>query len=150
MLTDSTQEKLALQDIPVLMQVFNVPTIAAMSIHSRIRELRTQQGMSMKDVGDRVGVQWQTVQQWEKEGGTAPRRTRLKQVADALGTTPEHLIGATAQEPAWPFKHIDEAKFRALEDEDQDALETAMLAVAHYRKIDIATKESVDIETGSL
>ena len=54
----------------------------------------------MKDLAAQVGVSaWQTVQQWEKEGGTAPKRDRLKIVADALKTTPEYLTyGAVAAE----------------------------------------------------
>lgn len=52
----------------------------------------------MKELAAQVGVSaWQTVQQWEKEGGTAPKRDRLKIVADALKTTPEYLTyGAMA------------------------------------------------------
>lgn len=59
--------------------------------------------MSMKDLAEKVGVSaWQTVQQWEKDGGTAPKRSRLNAVADALKTTPTYLtsgeIGAKFQE----------------------------------------------------
>lgn len=47
----------------------------------------------MKALAQRVGVVWQTVQQWEKElGGTAPNRKRLEKVAEALATTPEYLL----------------------------------------------------------
>jgi transcriptional regulator with XRE-family HTH domain len=47
----------------------------------------------MKGLADLVGVSWQTVQQWEREeGGTAPKRERLADVARALNTTPEILL----------------------------------------------------------
>ncbi len=47
----------------------------------------------MKDLARKVGVSaWQTVQQWEREGGTAPKRARLSAVAEALNTTPEYLL----------------------------------------------------------
>ncbi|HDR9512181.1 hypothetical protein C5615_38235 [Burkholderia cepacia] len=63
-----------------------------MTIHRRIKERREALGLSMEALGGRVGVVWQTVQQWEKEtGGTAPKRERLQKVADALETTPEYL-----------------------------------------------------------
>ncbi|SDV49790.1 XRE family transcriptional regulator [Chitinasiproducens palmae] len=65
-----------------------------MSIHSRIKQLREANGLSMEALAKRVGVSaWQTVQQWEREEkGTAPKRARLQAVADALGTTPEYLL----------------------------------------------------------
>lgn len=47
----------------------------------------------MKELANRVGVSaWQTIQQWEREGGTAPKRARLAAVAEALDTTPEFLL----------------------------------------------------------
>nr|WP_224031204.1 XRE family transcriptional regulator [Paraburkholderia caribensis] len=59
-----------------------------------MRERREAAGLSMQALAERVGVRaWQTVQQWEREpGGTAPRRERLRAVADALKTTPEYLL----------------------------------------------------------
>lgn len=47
----------------------------------------------MKDLAGKVGVSsWQTVQQWERDDGTAPKRARLASVAEALDTTPEFLL----------------------------------------------------------
>lgn len=46
----------------------------------------------MKELAEKVGVSaWQTVQQWEKADGTAPKRARLEAVANALKTTPAYL-----------------------------------------------------------
>lgn len=68
-----------------------------MNIHRRIKERRIKLGLTMEAVGELVGVVWQTVQQWEKEeGGTAPKRERLEQVAAALNTTPEYLLFGTS------------------------------------------------------
>lgn len=67
-----------------------------MTIHSRIKQRREALGMSMQTLADLVGVSaWQTVQQWEKEGGTAPKRERLAKVASVLQTTPEELLLGT-------------------------------------------------------
>ncbi|MBR8027811.1 helix-turn-helix transcriptional regulator [Burkholderia cenocepacia] len=64
-----------------------------MTIHRRIKERREALGLSMEALGERVGVVWQTIQQWEKEvGGTAPKRERLQKAAEALETTPEYLL----------------------------------------------------------
>lgn len=68
---------------------------SAMTIHTRIKQRRLALGLSMDALAKLVGVKsWQTIQQWEKEddsGGTAPKRVRLKQVADALLVTQEWL-----------------------------------------------------------
>lgn len=75
-----------------------------MDIHHRIKARRTELGMSMQDLATAVGLKsWQAVQQWEKpdsEEGTAPRRARLKMVADALKVTPEWLQFGAPDEPA--------------------------------------------------
>ena len=68
-----------------------------MSIHRRIRERRLALGMSShKALADLVGVSWQTVQLWEKEGGTAPNRNRINKVAEVLDCTPEWLTTGRA------------------------------------------------------
>jgi transcriptional regulator with XRE-family HTH domain len=71
-----------------------------MNIHRRIKERREKLGLSMQAVAAAAGVSaWQTVQQWEKEegeGGTAPKRERLKRVAAVLETTPEYLLFGTS------------------------------------------------------
>lgn len=88
-----TLDKLAMQVIPVLPQGKLASSIPRMNIHRRIKERREALGLSMQALADRVGVKaWQTVQQWEKEGGTAPKRERLLAVAHALKTTPEYLL----------------------------------------------------------
>lgn len=64
-----------------------------MSIHQRIKERRIAMGFSShKALGEAVGVTWQTIQQWEKEGGTAPNRNRIEKVAEVLKVTPEYLL----------------------------------------------------------
>ena len=63
------------------------------TINSRIKQRREALGLSMQQLADLVRVSaWQTVQQWEKEGGTAPKRSRLEAVASALQTRPEVLL----------------------------------------------------------
>lgn len=69
-------------------------------IHSRIKKLREDKEISLEALAVVVGVSWQAVQQWEKPGGTAPKRTRLEKVAKALGTTAMYLLtGRQESEP---------------------------------------------------
>lgn len=138
MVKHSIQEKLATQDIPALPLVFSVPTIEAMTIHSRIRDLRIQKELSMEALAERVGVSWQTVQQWERDGGTAPKRTRLQKVAEELGTTPEYLMsGADPVVFEWPFKKIRPEKIAALSHDDLVRLEAAIIFAAGQVGVDI-------------
>ena len=63
-----------------------------MSVHSKIREGRLRLGLNEQQFADRVGVSRGSVQQWEKEGGTAPNRSRQQAVADLLGITVAELM----------------------------------------------------------
>lgn len=74
-----------------------------MSIHSRIKERRLALGLkSHQALADLVGVSWQTVQLWEKEGGTAPNRNRIDKVAAALQVTTKWLLHGDAEEQERP------------------------------------------------
>jgi transcriptional regulator with XRE-family HTH domain len=61
-------------------------------IHSRIKALRSKKELSMEALAGKVGVTWQTIQQWEKPNGTAPKRSRLGKVAEVLETTTTYLL----------------------------------------------------------
>lgn len=70
------------------------------TIHSRIKQRRLFLGLSMEKLAEEIGVKaWQTIQQWEKEGGTAPKRDRLEATARALQTTSKWLM--FGEDPAW-------------------------------------------------
>lgn len=76
-----------------------------MSIHVRIKTRRLELGYSQERLAQELGVTRQTVQQWETEPdpsnprvlSTAPKRTRLADVARLLGVTEEWL--ATGRNP---------------------------------------------------
>ena len=65
----------------------------AMDIHSRIRERREALELSKAALGRMLTpeVSYQTIQQWERTGGTMPLRKRIKQLAAALECTVEWL-----------------------------------------------------------
>ena len=63
-----------------------------MSIHSKIRAGRIRLNESEEIFGRRFGVSRGTIQQWEREGGTAPKRTRMAEVAEAIGLSVNALI----------------------------------------------------------
>lgn len=63
-----------------------------MSIHQLIREGRKRLGMSEQQFAIAVGVSRGAVQQWEKPGGTVPRRCNQPQVAKTLGISVTELL----------------------------------------------------------
>jgi transcriptional regulator with XRE-family HTH domain len=103
-----------------------------MTINKRIKDRREALGLTMQELATAIEVKaWQTVQQWEKEGGTAPKRSRLEKVAKVLKVSPEWLI--TGREPdnqprALQFAELNglEAQlvmlYRSLSDDDKHAL----------------------------
>lgn len=62
-----------------------------MSIHQKLKYLRLKKGLSLEQVGEAIGVSWQTIQQWEN-GKTAPKRTRLDKVAGYYGVSAAQLL----------------------------------------------------------
>lgn len=97
-----------------------------MSIHSEIKRLREAKGWSQQRLADEVAARegvaklaWQTVQQWEKEGGTAPKRKRLEHVAAALDTSVNALLGSDAEDQPTRvpgFNALHELQLQILED----------------------------------
>lgn len=63
-----------------------------MSIHKTIREGRARLKLTEEEFASKVGVTRAAVQQWEKEGGTAPRRKNQPAVAALLGITVAQLM----------------------------------------------------------
>src|SRR3982750_1261673 len=63
-----------------------------MTIHRLIREGRRRLGMSEQLFADAVGVSRGAVQQWEKPGGTAPKRGNQPRVAELLGISVAELV----------------------------------------------------------
>lgn len=66
-----------------------------MSIHKRIRDGRLKLGLTEQAFADRIGVTRGSVQQWEKEGGTAPSRKHQPAVARELGLSVAELMHGT-------------------------------------------------------
>lgn len=64
-----------------------------MELHERISMLRQKKQMTLEEVGNLVGVTKSTVRKWELGLISNMRRDKIKKLADALGTTPEFLMG---------------------------------------------------------
>ena len=67
-----------------------------MSIHARIKEGRLRLKLTEQQFADQVGVTRAAVQQWERENGTAPRRSKQEKVAQVLGISVAELVTGAA------------------------------------------------------
>ena len=65
----------------------------ARDMAQRIKELRTQKGLTLEQVADVVGVGKSTVRKWETGMIANMRRDKIAALAKALGTTPAYLMG---------------------------------------------------------
>lgn len=65
---------------------------AVFGLGPRLRQAREQAGMSQQDVADAIGVVRETISYWENER-RAPGLVQLHHLADALGTSPDALLG---------------------------------------------------------
>lgn len=64
-----------------------------MDTGKKINELRIKKGMTLEELGDKVGVGKSTVRKWEKGIIANMKRDKISKVADALGTSPSYLLG---------------------------------------------------------
>lgn len=65
------------------------------TIHQRLKRLREAKGLSMSALARTLTIKYQAVQAWEK-GRSAPTRKLLPLVADALGVTPQEIVGGAS------------------------------------------------------
>jgi len=63
-----------------------------MAIHRLIRQGRLRLGMTELQFADAAGVSRGAVQQWERPGGTAPKRSNQPSVAKLLGISVAELV----------------------------------------------------------
>ncbi|MGN1382108.1 MAG: LexA family protein [Eubacterium sp.] len=64
-----------------------------MTVGERIKSLREQQGMTLEELGNKVGVGKSTVRKWENGMIENMRRDKIAKLAKALGVTPLYLMG---------------------------------------------------------
>ena len=73
-----------------------------MTVGERIKNLREQQGMTLEELGNKVGVGKSTVRKWENSMIENMRRDKIAKLASALGVTPLYLMGWDEKESSLP------------------------------------------------
>lgn len=106
------------------------------SIHQRIRRLREKKGLTQQELAKVVGVSYQSVQEWERDKGTAPSRKRQEAVSQALGVTLNELMTGDRLGPAVDTPVMERLirAFSWLTDEQQRVLMKDLEAKAETNK----------------
>jgi transcriptional regulator with XRE-family HTH domain len=73
----------------------------------RIKQLRTNKGLTQAELGKSVGLSYAQIGRYENKG-MQPSAKVIKKLADALGVSPDYLLNGSAEEQATThLKDID-------------------------------------------
>lgn len=81
-----------------------------MELGQKIKTLREQRGMTLEELGEKVGVGKSTVRKWETGMIANMRRDKIAKIAAALDTDPAYLMG-------WTSPSIVDRKFTHIQEE---------------------------------
>lgn len=112
-----------------------------MRIGTKIYNLRTDRKMTMQQLGDLVGVGKGTIKKWESGSVKNMRRDHVVNVALALGTTPEYLLGWKEPETE-PEKDRFREMFNGLTDDQKEIIEMTMRAMLDQNARKALTKKA--------
>ena len=110
-----------------------------MDIGDKIKQLREQKGMTLEELGNKVGVGKSTVRKWETGMIANMRRDKIKKVADALDTSPEFLMGWVSETPPTTFEQPQGDR------EEAHLIEYAKRLYEHYQKASPEIQKAVDL-----
>lgn len=71
-----------------------------MTIGERIKALRVERGLTLEEVGNRVGVGKSTVRKWESGDIANMRRDKIAKLAEAFCVSPMYIMGYEDDAPA--------------------------------------------------
>lgn len=139
--SDDTQENLVMLGNLALHRLTGQEKLAGMSIHTEIKRRREALGWSHQRLADAVStaekltktLAWQTVQQWEN-GVSAPKRTRMPFVAQALGCSLVQLVSEEAENQAVTVPTIASKPANTRSPPSKYVPSSAVLAVKQAKK----------------
>lgn len=101
-----------------------------MDMGQKIYNLRAQKGMTLEELGNKVGVGKSTVRKWENGIIANMKRDKISKVAEALDTTPAYLMGweeeTQEQAPMTKLEQNHLHKYRAIDDKGKHTVDTVL------------------------
>jgi len=64
-----------------------------MNFASRLKELRTEKGLTQTELGELIGINYSTLSDYERGNKTDPYMSTLRTLADFFGVSMDYLIG---------------------------------------------------------
>lgn len=98
-----------------------------MELSEIVHELRIKSGLTLEELGNKVGVGKSTVRKWETGQIANMRRDKIDKLAKALGVTPGYLMG-------WDKPSVSNLQLTSFEIE----------LIKNYRSADAGTQAAVD------
>ena len=109
----------------------------------RIHELRRKRKMTLKELGEKVGLTHATVSRYERGYIGQITTEKLKEFADALGTSAAYLIGWTDIEDAEEYENSISLKEQIKEIVVDNSLSTNDLEnILNYAKYVVSQRKS--------
>ena len=110
-----------------------------MKMHEWIKAARLSATLTQTELAERLGVTKGNVSAWENARHEASHDQLLK-IAQITGTNiqlPGIAYHAPSAQLRWPYKEIDEVKFRGLESDQAARLEGAIILAAAQLGLDV-------------
>ena len=125
--------------------------MAENNMSRRIKELRTERGMTLEQVALIVGVGKSTVRKWETGMIANMKRDKIAALAQALGTTPADLMGWDDTKKSSPDKlELTEGEKVWLELYHQVSQETREVLINVANKFDKLPTDTQDFLLGAI
>lgn len=111
-----------------------------MDMGHKIQMLRLKKGLTLEQLGNKVGVGKSTVRKWENGMIANMRRDKIAKIADALGVSPAYLMGW--EENILTAEELSE-EIRKKSDFPLNLPKEALAIADAYNNADEGTKNSV-------
>lgn len=100
-----------------------------MDMGQKIYDLRNQKGMTLEELGTKVGVGKSTVRKWENGIIANMKRDKIAKVAEALETSPAYLMGWEEPLEQRPISKSDQEfllKYHFIDEKGRHTVDTVL------------------------
>lgn len=115
-----------------------------MTLGQKIKKLRTEKGLTQKDLSDQLHVTFQTISKWESDTNE-PDITTLKELAKFYGCSVDYLINESDEE----LKEQDSDEFEIITAVPKEEAVTKTIIV-HQKELHVCERCKKDIPEGDL
>ena len=104
------------------------------SMGSRIHDKRISMNLTMKELGDKVGVQASAVNKWEKGLVENIKQSTIKKIADVLEVSPAWLLMGDEPEGRYSYVDTDAAVELMMDPANQEIIRSINLLTEDEKK----------------